>query len=233
MHPVAYALPVLAYLYGAVPFGFLAAKLIKGVDIRQTGSGNIGATNAARVIGWKSFPVIFLLDFSKGFLPTLAALLLTRGASGYHPHPLAILTGVAAIIGHVFPLYLRFRGGKAVATGTGAFAALAPWQVLIAFGVWAAVFAIWRYVSLASMSAAAALAVAVWLLHGDPLGSGVFLTVFATLGAAFIIQRHRGNIRRLIAGTEHKVGRRRPPSARAGGEDGNLAHPRSGTRPQD
>jgi len=221
MHPVAYALPIVAYLYGAVPFGFLAAKLIKGVDIRQRGSGNIGATNAARVLGWKSFPAIFLLDFSKGFLPTLAAVLLSRSAGGQQPHLLAVLTGLAAIIGHVFPAYLRFRGGKAVATGTGVFAALAPWQVLIAFGVWVLVFAAWRYVSLASMSAAAALAVAVWALHEDPLGSGVFLTVFATLAAAFIIQRHRGNIRRLIEGTEHKIGSRKRAPAEDGPDQGD------------
>ncbi len=204
-----YLLPVLAYLYGAVPFGFLAARWLRGVDIRQTGSGNIGATNAARVLGFRFFPVIFLLDFSKGLLPTLAAtLLVPRG--GYDPHPLAVGTGLAAILGHVFPVYLGFKGGKAVAASTGVFAVLAPRQVLIAAGVWVAVFGAFRYVSLASISAAVALPLALLLMHPEPLGQGVFLTAMATLGGALVIYLHRGNIRRLLAGREHKIGRGRP-----------------------
>jgi len=168
---LAYALPAAAYLYGSVPFGFVAAKLIKGVDIRQTGSGNIGATNAARVLGFKFFPLIFLLDVSKGLLPTLAAGRLVA-AGAYDPSPFVILTAVAAMLGHVFPIYLNFRGGKAVATSTGVFLALAPWALLIAAGVWAFIFAVSRYVSLASMTAAVVLPVAVWLTRPDPLGSG-------------------------------------------------------------
>ncbi|MFO8008622.1 MAG: glycerol-3-phosphate 1-O-acyltransferase PlsY [Candidatus Brocadiia bacterium] len=201
-----YLLPVAAYLYGAVPFGFLAARWLRGVDIRETGSGNIGATNAARVLGFRFFPLIFLLDLSKGLVPTLAAMLLAPQA-GYDPHPLAVGTGLAAILGHVFPVYLGFKGGKAVAASTGVFAVLAPWQVLIAAGVWGAVFGAFRYVSLASVSAAAALPLAVWLLEPDPLGKGVFLTAMATLGGAFVIYLHRTNIRRLLAGTEHRIGR--------------------------
>ncbi len=207
--PWAYALPAAAYLYGSVPFGFLAARLIKGVDIRRTGSGNIGATNAARVLGLRFFPLIFLLDLSKGFLPTLAAGRLA--ASGPHdPSPLVIVTAVAAILGHVFPVYLGFKGGKAVATSTGVFLVLAPWALLIAAGVWAVMFAVWRYVSLASVSAALAMPVAVWLLQREPLGSGVYLTVLTALGCVFVIWLHRSNIRRLTVGTERKVGRPRP-----------------------
>jgi glycerol-3-phosphate acyltransferase PlsY len=206
------ALPVLAYLYGSVPFGFLAAKLIKGVDIRTTGSGNIGATNAARVLGFKFFPLIFLLDVSKGLLPTLAARLLVTGGS-FVPAPLAVSTGLAAILGHVFPVWLGFKGGKAVATSTGVFLVLAPWSVLVAAGAWALVFALWRYVSLASMAAAMALPVSVWLIHPDPLGAGRYLTGFAALGGALVIYLHRGNIRRLLAGTEHKIGTGRRESA--------------------
>ncbi|MHC4788269.1 MAG: glycerol-3-phosphate 1-O-acyltransferase PlsY [Planctomycetota bacterium] len=202
-------LPVIAYLYGSVPFGFLAAKLLKGVDIRQSGSGNIGATNAARVLGFRFFPLIFLLDVSKGFLPTLAAgLLVAEGA--YDPQPLVVGTGLAAILGHVFPLYLGFKGGKAVATSTGVFLVLAPWAVLIAGAVWGVMFAAGRYVSLASISAAIALPAAVWLLHPDAAGAGRYLAGLSIVGGVFVILRHRGNIRRLLAGTEHKIGARGP-----------------------
>jgi len=200
-------LPVGAYLYGSVPFGFLAAKLIKGVDIRKTGSGNIGATNAARVLGFRFFPLIFLLDVSKGFVPTLLA---SRWAeTGPCVPPLFVVsTGLAAVLGHVFPLYLGFRGGKAVATSTGLFLVLAPRAVLVAGAVWAVVFGIWRYVSLASICAAAALPVAVCLLHRDPFGAGIYLTALATFGAFFVIYLHRSNIRRLLTGTESKAGQK-------------------------
>ncbi|MHC5034278.1 MAG: glycerol-3-phosphate 1-O-acyltransferase PlsY, partial [Planctomycetota bacterium] len=171
--------------------------------------GNIGATNAARVLGFRFFPLIFLLDVSKGLLPTLAALrLVPEGA--YNPHPLVVGTGLAAILGHVFPLYLGFKGGKAVATSTGVFLVLAPWAVLIGAAVWGVVFGLWRYVSLASSCAAVALPASVWLVHPDPLGSGRFLVAFATLGGLLVVLLHHANIRRLLAGTEHKIGRPRP-----------------------
>ena len=206
MKPVLYLLPVAAYFYGAVPYGFLMAKLIRGVDIRNVGSGNIGATNAARVLGWKFFPVVFLLDFSKGFLPTLGAALLVGEGSAHYPHPLSTAAGAAAILGHVFPIYLGFKGGKAVAAGSGALLVLAPWALLVAFGVWVVVLAIWRYVALASICAAATLAASAWLLPKEPLGSGVYRTAFCTLAGLLVIALHHGNIRRLLKGTEHKIG---------------------------
>ena len=204
MSPFYWLLPLAAYLYGAVPFGFLMARLVKGVDIRRTGSGNIGATNAARVLGWKFFPLVFMLDFSKGLIPPLVATALVRGAG--QPHPLAVAAASAAIAGHVFPVYLGFRGGKGVAAGTGACFVLASWAGLGAAVVWGAVFALWRYVSLASMGAAVALAVLVWVIYPEPLGAGVFRTAFATLGAVLVLARHAGNIRRLLSGTEHRIG---------------------------
>ena len=207
MRAIVHLLPVGAYLYGSVPYGFLMAKLIKGVDIREVGSGNIGATNAARVLGFKFFPVVFLLDFSKGLLPALAATLLA-GKGPYDPPPLAVVAGAAAILGHVFPVFLGFKGGKAVAAGTGALLVLAPRAVLVAFVVWALVFAVWRYVSLASISGALALAASVWLLSQAPLGSEVYRTAFGTLGAALVIALHRSNIKRLLSGTERKIGSR-------------------------
>ncbi|MCK4373683.1 MAG: glycerol-3-phosphate acyltransferase, partial [Candidatus Brocadiae bacterium] len=141
-------------------------------------------------------------------LPTLAARLLVPEGD-FVPQPLAVGTGLAAILGHVFPIYLRFKGGKAVATSKGVFLALAPWAALIAAGVWAVMFALGRYVSLASMSAAVALPVAAWLLHPDPLGGGRYVVAFSTLGGLFVIYLHRANIGRLLAGTEHKIGRGR------------------------
>ena len=209
--PWAYALLAGAYIYGSVPFGFLAAKLLRGVDLREVGSGNIGATNAARALGAKFFPSIFLLDMSKGFLPVWLAGRLVGGAGPYQPHPLAVAAGLAAILGHVFPVWLGFRGGKAVATSAGVLLGLS-WPALLAGAlVWAAVFALWRYVSLASICAALAVPVAAVLLGPEPLGSGAFLTGFTVLGALLVVARHRGNIRRLLSGTEQKAGRR-PPS---------------------
>ena len=210
MSPWAYAVPAVGYLYGAVPFGFLAAKWLRGVDIRKTGSGNIGATNAARVLGFRFFPVIFLLDLSKGLLPALAARALAGGGA-WQPHPLVVATGLAAMLGHAFPVYLGFKGGKAVATSTGFFLAVAPLQLLIAAGVWGLVFAVWRYVSLASIAAAVALPAALCLTWPQPFGSGAFLTAVSVLGGAFVIYLHRANIGRLLAGAEHKIGSRRPP----------------------
>jgi glycerol-3-phosphate acyltransferase PlsY len=206
MSPWLCALPVAAYLYGSVPFGFLAARLLKGVDIRTTGSGNIGATNAARVLGFRFFPLIFLLDMSKGALPAFAAAALVSG--GVHdPHPFVVGTGLATILGHVYPVYLGFKGGKAVATSSGFFLVVAPVQLLIAAGTWAIVFAIWRYVSLASISAAAALPLAVCLMERDPFGAGIYVSAVSILGGLFVIYLHRANIGRLLAGKEGKVGR--------------------------
>ena len=208
MRPWLCILPVAAYLYGSVPFGFLAAWWLKGVDIRIVGSGNIGATNAARVLGFRFFPLIFLLDMSKGMLPALAmgaAVTATR----WDPHPLVLAAGMAGVLGHVFPLYLRFKGGKAVATGTGLFLVIAPWAVLIAGGVWAAVFLARRYVSLASITAAVALPVALALTQADPWDKGLPGVILAAVASAFIIWLHRANIGRLLAGTESRVGRGR------------------------
>ncbi len=200
---------VAAYLYGSVPFGFLAARILKGVDIREVGSGNIGATNAARVLGFRFFPLIFLLDVSKGFLPTFAAVRLVE-AGNYVPPPMAIGVGLFAILGHVFPIYLRFKGGKAVATSTGDFLVLSPCAVLAAALVWGIVFALCRYVSFASICAAVALPAGVWLLHDDPLGAGRYAVGFSVLGGLMVICLHHANIGRLLRGEEHKIGRPQP-----------------------
>ncbi len=211
MSPYFIFLPVSAYVYGSIPFGFLMARWLRGVDIRDHGSGNIGATNAARVLGFRFFPLIFLLDFSKGFAPACLALHLAEPASGFWPPPLAVLCALSAILGHVFPVFLRFRGGKAVAAGAGAFVVLAPASVLAAACVWGVLFAMFRYVSLASVSAAAVLGATVWIpvFNPDPLGAGIFRTLFASAAAVMVIVLHRANLRRLLSGTENRIGARR------------------------
>ncbi len=203
------ALPLVAYLIGSVPFSYLLPKLIKGVDIRTIGSGNVGATNATRILGAKFFPLLFLLDLSKGALPTLAARLLVPPGP-YNPPPLVVGAALGAMLGHVFPVFLRFKGGKAVATSTGAFLVLAPLPTLIAAAAFGVVFALWRYVSLASITAAVVLPVAVALLQPDPFGTGRYLMGLSAAGAAFVILLHHANIGRLLSGTEHKFGRPRP-----------------------
>lgn len=201
-------LPVAAYLYGSIPFGFLAARWLRGVDIRQTGSGNIGATNAARVLGFKFFPVIFAMDMTKGLGPALLAGIL-GGQSAYSPAPLVLFAGLAGVMGHVFPLYLGFKGGKAVAAGTGLFLVAAPVAVLICAAIWGVLFAATRYVSLSSICAALSLPVVFALTHGDPFGSGAYGFGLAVFAGLFITWLHRSNIRRLLAGTENRIGRRK------------------------
>lgn len=213
-----YVLPVIAYFYGSIPFGFLAARWLRGVDIREVGSGNIGATNAARVLGFRYFPLIFLLDMTKGLLPALIASALLRTPE-FDPSPWTLAAGFGGVLGHVFPVYLKFNGGKAVAAGTGLFLVAVPWAVLIAAGVWAVVFAIWRYVSLASICAALSLPVAVVVVHGDPFGTGAWGFGLALVAGLFITWLHRTNISRLRAGTEHKIGTGHHAPDRIDGED--------------
>jgi glycerol-3-phosphate acyltransferase PlsY len=212
-----YVLPVLAYFYGSIPFGFLAARWLRGVDIRTVGSGNIGATNAARVLGFKYFPVIFLLDMTKGFLPSLIAASLVPD-TGHDPSPWTLAAGFGGVLGHVFPVYLKFKGGKAVAAGTGMFLVAVPWAVAVAAGVWAVVFALWRYVSLASICAALSLPVGVAMVH-EPFGKGAWGFGLALVAALFITWLHRTNIARLRAGTEHKIGSGGKAPDRRDGED--------------
>ena len=200
-------LVVAAYLFGAVPFGFLMARA-KGVDIREKGSGNIGATNVGRVIGRKFGIGCFVLDVLKGFLPALAAKMLHQGEAGVPPA--VALAGLAAILGHVWPVYLRFKGGKGVATSCGVFLALFWQGVAISLGVWVVVVAITRYVSLGSMLGGLSLLLCALLLQQQPLGrQGIALTAFAALAAALSILRHSSNIARILNGTENKLGARR------------------------
>ena len=192
--------PLLAYLLGSMPFGYLIVRWQKGIDVRTTGSGSIGATNVMRNLGIIGFIATFLLDVSKGIVAVLLASRITSG----EPRWIAA-SAVAAILGHCFPVWLKFRGGKGVATGVGVFIALAPIQVALVLVIFAIVVAIWRYISLGSIIATAAFPVLVHFLKHAPLP----IVLGAAGSAVVIIAQHHANIRRLLSGTENKIGRKK------------------------
>jgi glycerol-3-phosphate acyltransferase PlsY len=189
-----------AYLLGAIPFGYLIYRARSGRDIRAEGSGNIGATNVMRRAGPVAGIATLLLDAAKGYVAVWLAARLSGGA----PWVIAA-AAVAALLGHTFPVYLRFRGGKGVATALGVFAALAPRSILLAVVVFAITLAAFRYVSLSSIVASAAFPVLALLL--DSPQRPVVLGAFAC--SALIIVKHSSNIRRLLAGTEDRLRLRR------------------------
>jgi glycerol-3-phosphate acyltransferase PlsY len=216
---------VLAYLLGSIPFGYILVRLFLGSDVRQTGSGNIGATNVART-GSKGLAIATLgLDILKGYVAVIVAyaygmfwVLHTRAASfdRFPPVPaprqiqqvflLAALAAFFAIIGHIFTVWLRFKGGKGVATGLGVFLALAPKAVLIVFVVFVAIVAVTRYISLGSMVASALFPLCFYLQQ--PAHATPAVLVMLSGVSLLIIYRHRTNIRRLLAGTENRFGSR-------------------------
>jgi acyl-phosphate glycerol 3-phosphate acyltransferase len=197
---------LLSYLLGAVPFGYLVARA-RGIDIFEEGSGNIGATNVGRVLGRKFGVLVFFLDFAKGAVPVaVASWLADRLDLSLPPHTLPVLAGLAAFLGHLFPLYLNFRGGKGVATGAGVVAFLLPLPAAAAVGVWLAVVCATRYVSLASLLAVAALVVGRLLTAPSLFGAeAVILNLFCLLAAGLVVERHRGNITRLLHGNENQL----------------------------
>jgi glycerol-3-phosphate acyltransferase PlsY len=200
-----------SYLLGAVPFSFLLVRLIKGIDLRTVGSGNIGATNAMRVLGRPLGLLAFALDCLKGFAPTALAGLC---AAPQQASSLAVLAGAAAVLGHVFPVYLGFRGGKAVATGCGAILGL-DWAVFVGGGlVWLLLLWLGRMVSLASLGMCAAF-VGVALLRREGAGYGSEVAVGCAGLFLLVLVRHRANIGRILRGEEPKVGRRRASAAAA------------------
>ena len=214
MHILGYLLTaVAAYLLGSIPTGYLAARL-RGVDIRATGSGNIGATNVFRILGKPAGICVLLLDALKGFVAVALVLKYFHELNEFLPQMFpvdaialpavrlnyAILAGVCAVIGHNYPCWLSFKGGKGIATSAGVFLALAPLAVSIALGVWIIVFVVSRYVSLASIAAAVALPTAVWFTM-DSVCLGLVTTALGTLA----IYKHKANIQRLLAGTENRV----------------------------
>lgn len=202
MSPV--LLLVASYLLGAVPTSYIVGRLARGIDLREHGSGNLGATNAFRVFGWRLALPVLVFDVFKGWLPTFLFPGLDDAAPAW-----AFAYGAAAIVGHVFSVFVRFRGGKGVATSAGVFLALAPKAVLVGLGIWLAIVFTTRIVSLASILAALTLPLTVYALHGT---TAVFW-VSAAL-AAFVIYAHRSNIRRLLRGEEHRFGRSRAKEPR-------------------
>jgi acyl phosphate:glycerol-3-phosphate acyltransferase len=199
---------VLGYLLGSIPFGYLLVKQFRGTDIRETGSGNIGATNVARSSPALGLLTLFL-DAAKGFLAVLCASALAAGITLPYLYSAMALAAVCALLGHMFPVWLKFRGGKGVATGVGAFVAIVPKAVLIAICLFAALVALFRYVSLASIVAAAALPAFIYFFYiepGLPMQSVLAAAVAASL---LIIAKHHQNISRLLAGTEHRFSLRR------------------------
>lgn len=186
-----------AYLIGAIPTSYIVGRLTRGIDLREHGSGNLGATNAFRVLGWRAATPIFIIDMAKGFLPVYLFPRFDGAPVGW-----ALAFGAAAIIGHMFSVYVGFRGGKGVATGGGVFLALAPVAALGALLIWVVLVFTTGYVSLGSIAAAATLPVLVAVTGGlrSVLGLAVAL-------GAFVIYAHRANIGRLLRGEEHRFRR--------------------------
>ena len=191
-------LTALAYLIGSIPFGLLIAKT-KGVDIRTQGSGNIGATNVLRCLGKPLGITCFALDALKGYLPAALFPIL-----GLLDPTFGILFGAAAILGHNFPVFLKFKGGKGVATSAGVLLGVAPLAVAAGLLTWVVVFYASGYVSLGSIVAALAVVITGWTT-----GCGPVIATALTLLGALTVWRHRENIRRLLSGTEHKFQRKR------------------------
>jgi len=201
----------IAYLIGAIPFGVLATRS-KGIDIFQFGSGNPGATNVARALGKTWGMAIFLLDVLKGVVPAVIARLLIKGdAWGLHAQSLWFAVGLAAVAGHCCSVFLRFRGGKGIATSLGAGIGACPLVALSAFGIFLVVFGVTRFVSLASIVAVISAVLFVWLI---PQQAPELAVAFILL-SIFTIYRHRGNIRRLLNHTEPKFSFKKNPSVNA------------------
>jgi acyl phosphate:glycerol-3-phosphate acyltransferase len=187
-----------AYLVGAIPFGLLFGRALGGVDVRSAGSGNIGATNVLRAAGKKAALFTLLADCLKGLIPVLLA------AHLFSDVWITVLSGMAAILGHNFPVYLKFKGGKGVATSYGVVLAVAPWTGLICLLAWAGAAAIWKYSSLSALVSFAVYPLIIFAVHGDSKPQE-FLSLFVF---ALIYYRHRENIKRLLSGTESKIGQK-------------------------
>ena len=211
---------MVAYLLGSVPFGLIIAKA-HGKDLRLIGSGNIGATNLSRALGKKWAYFCFALDMLKGLLPMLAATFILSSPPNITELLLALAVGCAAVSGHIFPIYLKFKGGKGVATSFGVALGLWPYYTIcaaVAFAVWAGVVLIWRYISLASVAASITFPVVLTLVillnpNWDFANLWPLFTVAVAIPSMVII-RHRENIKRLLAGTESKISKIKPKAHR-------------------
>jgi glycerol-3-phosphate acyltransferase PlsY len=221
---------IVAYLLGSIPFGYILVRLFRKQDIRQTGSGNIGATNVARS-GAKGLGIVTLiLDAAKGYLAVgIVPFLTPRAAEAIQESPYSsdvsrlpsfggtpahilytclAIAALFAILGHMYPIWLKFKGGKGVATGVGVFLALAPKAVVLVLLLFLAIVWFSRYVSLGSIVATAAFPLLAWALYRNSKAPVIFLA--AAFAAIMIIAKHHQNIRRLLAGTEHRLGEKKP-----------------------
>ncbi|MBP1647009.1 MAG: plsY [Bacteroidetes bacterium] len=219
---------VLSYLVGSVPTSIIVAKLRKGIDIRQHGSGNAGGTNVIRVLGWKTGVFVILIDMAKGLIATMWIARLMQGPIPFENSTpfddftvVQIIAGCAAILGHIWTLFAGFRGGKGIATAGGMLIGVAPVEVGISFGVFLIVFLISHYVSLGSLSAAVAFPLTmffrenVFLVDIEGYQTLIFFSIAISL---LIIYTHRSNIRRLLRGTENRI-----TTFRLSRKNGNLA----------
>ena len=208
----------IAYLLGSIPFGYLLIKYVftRGEDVRQIGSGGIGATNVTRRAGMKAGLITYFFDVAKG---TAAVMLMRLVADDDYSWIGA--AAIAAIAGHIFPIFLKFRGGKGVATGVGVYLALAPYSVLTTLALWALIVYLSRYVSLGSIIATAAVPLWTLLFYGllQPSPHLKALIIIALAGCALIVAKHRENIIRLMRGTESKIGTRIKPAVVSGGQN--------------
>jgi glycerol-3-phosphate acyltransferase PlsY len=192
----------IAYLLGAIPFGFLISRA-RGIDIRTVGSGNIGATNVLRSVG-KSWGILTLImDALKGLIPAAVFPGLAQQAFGIESTEVMSLTcGCAAIMGHNYPIYLKFKGGKGIATTAGALIGIAPLALIVGFVTFAVTFGISRVVALGSIMAALLIPVAAWFLYGS---DGLLIPIVLTILGALAVWRHRANIGRILSGTENRI----------------------------
>ncbi len=185
---------ILSYLIGSIPFGYIFAKLVGKTDIRKHGSGNIGATNVLRVMGWKLALTVFILDMLKGYMVVFWAEAVTSSSM------LPLAAGIFVMLGHSFPIFLRFKGGKAAATAIGVLFALSGWVALTLIIVAIIILALTRYVSLASILGSLVVPLFFWLFGFD-----LSYIIFGLAAAALVVVRHQANIKRLLNGTESKL----------------------------
>ena len=204
-----FAIIVVSYLLGSIPTSILACRVLKGIDIREFGSKNAGATNVYRVMGWGPALFVALVDGAKGAVAVLFVSRIAIGQAVLDPGQMQIAAGMSAVVGHIWSLFAGFKGGRGVMTAAGVWLALAPIPILIAMGVWCLLTFSTGYVSLGSISAAAALPLALFVgrfgLQADISNS---LLAFGCVVGGLLVLRHRANIGRLIRGEENRFGKR-------------------------
>ena len=198
-----------SYLLGSIPFGYLAGRLV-GIDIRQAGSGNVGTTNVVRALGKRYGYPVFALDFLKGFGAVKISMLMAPGPppEWNSPEIFGILAAISSVLGHLYPPWLKFKGGKGVATSAGALLELTPAATLIGVAIWIIVFWLTRYVSLASITAVVVLPIVIVVVSSQDENKGKPLVYSSACVAAIVTWRHRSNLSRLIRGTEPRFTRK-------------------------